>query len=150
MRVVLDTNVLIDGGADDYSAAAKLIDAVIDEELTAIVTPAVVREYSFKMPELVTDEAYRERLNDFIAAAEEVEAGSVTVQIDDRDDRKFLEAAVGGAADILVTTDRHLLQIGEVGTTRIMTPPEAWVRFETETESSGEWKGWLQGLGIGQ
>ena len=150
MRVVLDTNVLIDAASDDFVAPAKLVTAVIDGEVTALVTPAMEREYTFKTAELITNEAYRERLADFLAAAEQVSPAPTEVQIDDRDDRKFFQAAVGGQADLVITADRHLLQIGEIGRIRMVTPPEAWVIFEEQTESSGEWNNWIQGLGIGR
>lgn len=150
MRVVLDTNVLIDGASDDFGVAAKLIDAAIGGELTALLTPQMEREYRYKAAELITDEAYRQRLDDFLLKTEEVVPERTDVQIDDRDDRKFIEAGVGGEADLLVTADRHLLQVGEVGAMRIVTPPEAWVIFEEDTGSGAEWDSWVQGLGIGR
>lgn len=150
MRVVLDTNVLIDGGNDDFSVAAKLINAVVDGEITAVSTPAIEKEYRRKVAELVNDESYKERLIDFYAAVEEVTPALVDVQIDDMEDRKFLKAAVGGKADYVVTADRHLLELGEVGATRIVTAGEAWAILEETSESSSEWQNWLSGLGIGR
>lgn len=150
MRVVLDTNVLIDGGNDDFSVAAKLINAVINGEITAVTTSAIEKEYRLKVEQLVTDEAYKERLIDFYAAVEQTIPAMVDVQIDDVEDRKFLKAAVGGKADLVITADRHLLQLGEIGSTRIVTAPEAWVILEETSGSSSEWQNWLSGLGIGR
>lgn len=150
MRVVLDTNVLVDGASDGLGAPAKLINAVIEGEVTAVSTPAIEKEYRRKAAELVTDAAYQERLIDFYAAAEEVTPVRVDTQIDDVEDRKFLQAAVGGKADLVVTADRHLLQLGEMGSIRIVTPPEAWVILEEARGSSSEWETWMQGWGIGR
>lgn len=150
MRVVLDTNVLIDGASDALNAPAKLINAVIEGEVTAIVTGAIEKEYRRKTAQLVTDEAYQERLLDFYAAAEEVTPAMVDVQIDDVEDRKFLKAAVGGKADLVVTADRHLLQVGEIGSIRIVTATEAWAILEEKSGSSSEWETLMNGWGIGR
>ncbi len=47
------------------------------------------------------------------------------IQIDDSDDKKFLETAIGGQTDYLVTNDDHLLKIGHVGKTEILTSGSA-------------------------
>jgi len=45
--------------------------------------------------------------------------------LDDPDDRKFVEAALGGETDYLVTNDDHLLRIHQVGGAEIVTPQAA-------------------------
>lgn len=149
MRVVLDTNVLIDGERDAFSAQARLIDAACNGELTALSTPAIEREYNKLLRRLVMDEEYREHLGDFIAATELVTEERMDITLDDMEDLKFLKAAAGGAADLLVTNDRHLLDIGEVGPTRIVRPAEAWAAVAEEQGGMGEWESWAKGLGIG-
>jgi len=148
MRVVLDTNVLINGFDDDYSVQAKLINAVIEGELEAIVTAQVLREYSKLMRKLVRDVTYRERIEQYIAAAKEVQPSDVALQIDDEEDRKFLAAAVGGSATHVVTSDRHLLDVGEAGDVRVVTPQEAWVHWQDSLDDAASWRGWLEGIGI--
>lgn len=150
MRVVLDTNVLIDGAGDDFSAAAKLVQAAIDGEIEALMTPAIEREYRRKAAQLVADDSYQEHLTDFYRAAQLVEPALVEEQVDDREDRKFLQAAVGGKADLLITADRHLLQLGEIATTRIVTAPEGWVACQEAMGKSGEWDSWISGWGLGR
>jgi putative PIN family toxin of toxin-antitoxin system len=150
MRVVFDTNVLIDGFSDAYSMQARLLAAVREGKLTALITPAVTREYHKIMRRLVDDTEYKDQVTEFLATAEEVTAARVDVQIDDLDDRKFIAAAVGGKATHVVTRDRHLLDVGEVDDVRIITPQEAWALWQDETDSAGQWRGWLEGLGITQ
>ena len=43
---------------------------------------------------------------------------------DDKDDNKFIEAAVEGKADYIITQDNHLLNIKEVRGIRIISPEE--------------------------
>ncbi len=150
MRAVLDTNVLIDGASDDYSVAAKLLDAVRDRKIDAVATAPTVREYQLISQRLINNADYRSRVHEFINALEVVRPATVAVQIDDDEDIKFVQAAIGGEADVLVTSDRHLLQLGEIRDVRMVTPQEAWVIFQEENEDSTEWQSWASGLGIGR
>lgn len=148
MRIVVDTNVLIDGFQDDNSAEARLIDAVRDGELTGIATKKVMSEYRLILSRLIADPEYRRKIEDFLSMLDHTEPEYVDVVLDDQEDMKFVEAAVGGEAEILVTSDRHLLDAGEADGVRIMTPEEAIVRFEEESGTSKEWRGFVQGWGL--
>ena len=46
----------------------------------------------------------------------------VNVVLDDPTDNKFVEAAIAGKAEVIVTQDRHLLKIKEYSGIKIMTP----------------------------
>lgn len=148
MRIVVDTNVLIDGFQDDFCAEAKVIDAVRGGELIALATPKVMKEYRLILGRLIADRQYRSRIEEFLTALEEAEPEYVDVVIDDEEDLKLLEAAVGGEADLLITSDRHLLDIGEADNVRIVSPEEAWRRIEDEIGGSEEWEGIVEGWGI--
>jgi putative PIN family toxin of toxin-antitoxin system len=150
VRVVLDTNVLIDGFSDDFSAPARLIDAVREGTITAVVIPTIEKEYRLILARLIDDPTYRERIMEFLDAAERVTPQRVDVTIDDSEDYKFLQAAVGGGADLLVTHDQHLLTLGNIEETDIVTPQEAWARFEDREGGSSGWQEFVGGLGIGR
>ncbi len=49
----------------------------------------------------------------------------------DRKDIKFLECAVSGKADYIVSGDRDLISVGEIGGIRIITPAELRKLLET-------------------
>lgn len=149
MRFVFDTNVIIDAFDDTFSAAAKLIDAVIDRKVEAITTHRVRREYATILRRLITDPLYKNRTHEFLDAAQEVKPVSVDVVIDDPEDRKMIEAAVGGKVDGIISSDRHLLDVGEVDGIPVLTPVEAWQRFQDESGQPSEWLSFMKGLGIG-
>ncbi len=150
MRFVLDTNVLIDGIQDDFSAQARLIEAVRDGKIEAVATPQIVGEYKLLVNRRIQDSSYKKSIQEFIDATTRVAPATVEdVVIDDHEDKKFLAAAKGGEADAVVTSDRHLLDIGELGATRIMTPAEAWRQVEEETGGNSSWQNFVKGLGIG-
>ena len=48
----------------------------------------------------------------------------INIVKDDPDDNKFIEAAVAGKADHIVTQDAHLLKIKEYRGIKIITPRE--------------------------
>ncbi|MEX1112583.1 MAG: putative toxin-antitoxin system toxin component, PIN family [Candidatus Andersenbacteria bacterium] len=149
MKYVLDTNVLIDGFQDDFNAQARLVEAVRDGELIALVTSDILREYRNILRRLINDEGYKDRIEDFLFMARACEPVRVDETIDDPDDYKFLQAAVGGDADAIVTNDRHLLDVGKLEGIDVITPQEAWSRFEDETGGSSEWMDFVKGIGIG-
>lgn len=150
MRFVLDTNVLIDGIQDDFSAQARLLEAVRDGEVEAVATPAIVREYNLLVSRRIHDPAYKKSIQAFITAIKRVKTGEIEdVVIDDEEDKKFLAAAKGGKADAIVTSDRHLLDIGELGTISIITPAEAWRQVDEEAGGNSAWQNFVKGLGIG-
>lgn len=149
MRVVLDTNVLIDAYNDDFSPAAKLIDAVRHGELDAVYTRAVEREYHKILRRLIENEEHHAKISEFIAAAQLVEPERADeVALDDADDYKFVQAAKGGGADMIVSNDRHLLDASPVGTIKVVTPAECWIEFSDEESDGSAWKDWMKGLGL--
>lgn len=146
LRVVLDTNVLIDSIQDPFNAQAQLIEAARDGKVLALATPAIKREYRRIVDRLVESRQEQEELNQFLLGIEEVDPVRVDAEIDDEEDYKFLQAAVGGEADLLVTNDKHLLDASEVESTRIVRPTEALAALQEE--SGGEWGDWVRGMGI--
>jgi uncharacterized protein len=149
MRLVLDTNTLINAYEDDFSASAKLLDAIIKGELTGIISHRVQREYQQIMRRLINDPVHHQKVEEAISRMENVVPKPTSVIIDDPDDLKFIEAALGGQADAIVTNDHHLIDIGEVNNIVIITPTEAWTRFQEESgETNSEWNQWIQGLGL--
>ncbi len=146
--MVFDTNVLIDGFQDDFSAQARLVETVRDGELQAAVTPAVVREYKKILHRLIQDARYQDEIEDFLFMATEVQPVKVDITVDDKEDMKFIEAAVGGQVDALVTNDKHLLDIGEIDTIKIVTPQEAWQWYDNETGGRSEWENFITGIGL--
>lgn len=149
MRVVLDTNVIIDGLADEITPQGKLLAAVKEGTVTMLVTPVIRREYVNIQWRLTRDRAMQEKVDDILASAEECTPQPAPgVVIDDQDDVKFIEAALGGEADLIVTRDRHLLDVGEVENIKIVSPAEAWHRYQEDSASEAEWTSWAKGLGL--
>ena len=131
-RVVIDTNVLVSfllrHGSMPWRAVrlALEVDEVVMSDATYAELCDVVRRTKFD-PYVARDlrESFLETLRGFaafVSIREHVRACA------DPTDDKFLEAAVNGNAEVLVTGDRALLAIRTFRDIRIMTPT-AYVRW---------------------
>jgi uncharacterized protein len=125
-RVVIDTNVLISGLFSITSTPARAVErAVTNGQLVA--TAATVRELMAKLLSPKFDryvsreqrDALLGRLAPLLDIVEVVQ--SIHASRDPNDD-KFLEAAVNGRADLIVTGDRDLLELSPFRGVAILTP----------------------------
>jgi putative PIN family toxin of toxin-antitoxin system len=114
MRVVLDTNIFIS------SVLGGKLKAIIDEwkagKFKLIVSEAIAREYldvinrpKFKIPpiEIMAVTEYLLQTAEFVTPEEQI-----VVVVADPTDNKFLEAAVVGKVNYIVSGDAHLQELG--------------------------------------
>ncbi len=131
-RVVIDTNVLISGLLSATSTPAQAVDkAVTKAQLVA--TTETLRElirklHSPKFDRYVRRErrdALLERVASLVEIVEVLQA--IRASRDPKDD-KFLEAAVNGRADVIVTGDEDLLDLNPFRGIAIVTPAAYLIR----------------------
>jgi uncharacterized protein len=126
MRVVLDTNIFIS------AVLGGRLGIIIDEwkagKFKLIVTDAIAREYlevinrpKFKIPqdEIIAASDYLLQLAEFVTPEEEI-----LVIVADPTDNKFLEAAIAGKVDYIVSGDNHLLEVVSFRNIPIITARE--------------------------
>ena len=127
MRVVVDTNVFISaalkensppGTAAHLAAASHLLlkSTITEQEL--FVTLAQRRLAPLIPPR------FRNWLSEILAAAELVAITERIAACRDPKDDKFLELAVTGRADVIITGDRDLLALNPFRSIAIITPAE--------------------------
>ena len=133
MRVVLDTNIFVSmalGGR-----VARIHDAWKAKRFVLIASDAILSEYVgvLSRPQLhLTAEivslivARVHRQGEFVIPAESIH----TVAADPSDD-KFLEGALAGQADCIVSGDSHLLDLGAFRGIPILTAREFIERLES-------------------
>ncbi len=123
MRVVFDTNVFVSafitpGGNGDLAFLAA-IDGRIE---LATSVPILAETGSVLMAKFGWEREETERTVRFIAAvAMMVEPRQRLALLGDETDNRILECAAASGADIIVAGDRHLLDLGLFGITRIST-----------------------------
>jgi putative PIN family toxin of toxin-antitoxin system len=139
LKVVIDTNALIDGSEDFYHYANRIIDLVIAGQIEAYANKGTLRENRFLAQKKILDEGYLKKLEYFFEIIKPVERIEPLDVVEDREDNKILESAVASSADYLVTSDRHLLKIERYEGIKIVTPAGFWRLYEDEREGWAKW-----------
>ncbi len=133
MRIVLDTNVIVSGLLNPEGNPGRVVDLVLAGEVTLLADDRILAEYRsvLRRPKFGLDAA---DLSDFLslveAESERVIAVPLGITLPDEADRAFLEVAVAGGADSLVT-----------GNARDFRPtPIARLLVESPTEFVRRWR----------
>ena len=111
MRVVVDTNVVVSGMLSGASAPAEVLQLILQGELQLLLDSRIVAEYD----EVTIRPRFgfhpverRALLNTLRSVAEDVVAAPFVGGLPDPDDRMFVEVALGGRGDVIVTGNvRH-------------------------------------------
>lgn len=127
IRAVLDTNIFV-SGIHWTGVSEKVLRAWMEEEFKHVSSIPIIDEVvrvlmAFKVPLEPEDISWWESLilekSSLVFPVEHLE-----VVRNDPDDNKFIEAAVEGNAQYIVSQDRHLLDIKEYRGIKIIHPDE--------------------------
>ena len=125
MKVVLDTNVLI--SAIFFSGTpSKILTYWRKGNFTAVISKPIIVEYTrvaeeigVKFPQVDISEI----LELFILNSEIVDTGDLRITAcEDPDDNKFIECALAGRCEIIVSGDKHLLKLATYQGVEILAP----------------------------
>ena len=139
LKVVIDTNLLIDGSSDFYNYGNRIIDLVIGGQIEAYANRATLRENIFLTNKKISDEGYLKKLEYFFDSIKPIKNYERLTVVEDKDDNKILESGVASGADYLITSDRHLLKIEKYKGVSIVRPAEFWSIYEDEGEGWTKW-----------
>jgi len=126
MRVVLDTNIFV-SGIHWAGASENILRAWMNKEFDLISSLSIIEELvriliSFKVPLEPEDISWWESLilekSIIVVPTKKVNA------VIDPDDNKFVEAALEGKAEYIVSQDKHLLTLGEYLGIKVLHPNE--------------------------
>ena len=114
MKVVLDTNVII-SGVFFSGPPHQILKALKNQEFQILISLEILDEY-FRVGEELSVQFPEVDLNPilelFTTNAELIEAVQLNEAVcDDPDDDKFFACAIAGAADLIVSGDKHLLKM---------------------------------------
>ncbi|MBW1976134.1 MAG: putative toxin-antitoxin system toxin component, PIN family [Deltaproteobacteria bacterium] len=127
MKVVLDTNVLI-SGIFFSGLPSKILSHWRKGTFTTVVSQPIISEYT-KVAEEISKKYPQiniyEILELFILNSEVVDTGNLKITVcEDPDDNKFLECAIAGNCDMIISGDKHLLKLHEYRGVKILKPKE--------------------------
>lgn len=106
MRVVIDTNVLVSGIINPHGAPGRVLDAVLARAVLVLHDDRILDEYRqvLRRPLFGFAQSNIDSLLDFIEmSGEHVSPRDIGVVLPDPADLPFLEVAILGRADALVT-----------------------------------------------
>jgi putative PIN family toxin of toxin-antitoxin system len=110
MRIVLDTNVVVSGLLTAFGPPAQIVDLVSSGDVSLVVDDRVLSEYQevLARPRFKLD-AWE--IDDFLRLADDAEhviGAPLPFALPDPGDEPFLEVAIAGAVDALVTgNEKH-------------------------------------------
>lgn len=143
IKVVIDTNSLIDADSDEYNFSNRIIDKVIAGEIEAYANSATLQENKFIAPKKLKDQNFLIKLEYFWSAVKPVESlKGLNVVVEDPEDNKILESAISARADYLITSDKHLLKLEKFEGVKIVRPGEFWSQYNEETGEG--WMKWIK------
>lgn len=128
MKAVLDTNIFISGIFWEGNFCSLIIDAWKEGKFELVSSfsiieelESVLRDFKIQMSEEMINE-WKEIIikNSLIVKPIEI----LDIIKDDSDDNKFIEVAVEGNVDYIVSQDKHLLNLGEFRKIKIVGPEE--------------------------
>jgi uncharacterized protein len=140
MKIVLDTNVLINGFKDEYSYEKRIIDAVIAGEIEAYANKQTLRENKLISSQLIDNDEYKSDLDKLFAQINWVVNRRQIRIVRDPEDNKILESAVEARADYLITSDNDLLGLEEYQKIKIINPAQFWTKYKDD--GMDLWKQW--------
>ena len=133
MKVFVDTNVLVSAIATRGLCADVLREILTSHQL--VVSAALFNELrrvlrqKLQIPDELIDDAIEMLQQDAHFATPSTLSD---VKIRDKDDLMILSSALNGNADLLVTGDKELLNLGKIQDMKIVSPRDFWTRIRTQ------------------
>jgi len=116
MRIVLDTNVFL-VSLSSFSDYTQIFDTLLAGKFTLLLSNEVLTEYE----EIIGQRYDRETVQDVLCLLVSLQNAELITPhyhwkliVNDPDDDKFVDLAVAGNADFIVTNDRHFNVLVEI------------------------------------
>ena len=106
MRVVLDTNVLVSGLLSPYGASSEMVRIIVSGGIELLYDARILSEYEdvLRRPKFDFDKTLTNNLLDYLEhVGIPVAAVPLEKHLRDRDDEPFLEVAISGKAECLIS-----------------------------------------------
>lgn len=141
MRIVLDTNVLISGIITPFGNSARILDMILLGELQTLYDDRILTEYREVLlrPKFGFD---KNVIDEFLTLIEseglKVTAIPLNEELIDKDDIPFVETAITGLADVLITGNKRHFKGKSIKKLKIMTPDEFLKIWKTRKMKSAK------------
>lgn len=106
MKIVLDTNVVVSGLLNSNGKPAQILNLLLNQKITLLFDNRILQEYSdvlYREKFQFTEEMVEPLLEFMKMEGEFILANPINDKFSDEDDKKFLEIAISGNANYLIT-----------------------------------------------
>lgn len=132
LKIVLDANIFISSILNPHGTPSQVIDLIEVDKLQLIISPTIITEIKrvFMSPKICKrhKKSYDEITEylDKLFAIAQLTSDSFTIEgfLDDPDDNKYLECAMEGQADFIISGDQHLKILQAFQGIPIVSPDE--------------------------
>ena len=125
MRVVIDTNVFVSALLSAFGPSAQIVELIASSDISIVVDDRIVSEYSEVLDRSGVNLDVWD-VEDFLRLGEDAEyvtAAPLPFALPDPDDEAFLEVAIAGGVDALVTgNEKHFKVPGGKLAVLILSP----------------------------
>jgi len=122
MLVVVDTNLMVAGRWNPRSASNRIIDLVLEGRVKATYSPKIKDENLFILSKVKPPKDFLDRILKFYQASKLVRPKERLQLCEDPADDKYFELAVAAEADYIISSDHHLLDVGEYKNVKVLKP----------------------------
>lgn len=126
LKAVLDTNVYLSGIIFGGNPR-HILDLIIQKKITAITSPAILLEISQKLEQKFSwsEEQILVTIKTLAKTTTVVSPKKrLNIVKADKNDNKIIEVGIEGAANYIITGDKHLLKIKKYQNIKIVSPIE--------------------------
>ncbi|MFQ5647753.1 MAG: putative toxin-antitoxin system toxin component, PIN family, partial [Candidatus Aenigmatarchaeota archaeon] len=134
MRIVIDTNLIIASRFKSRSGSSRILEMCTEEKVEAVYSPQIKNENLFILEKVRPGSDFIHRVIRFYSRAKLVRPREKVKVCEDPDDDKYLDAALAGKADYIISNDRHLLEHDGWRGIRIVRPG----KFLSELKKGGK------------
>jgi len=129
MRTILDTNVFVSGIFWEGNFCSKIIYKWRNKEFELVSSVEILdelvktlKDFKIQMPEEMIEDWRNLIIENSVIVEPTIKLNVIR---DDPDDNKFLEAGISGNVDLVISQDKHLLNLRDYQGIKIVNPEEA-------------------------
>lgn len=129
MKIVVDTNVLVSALIRSEGIPARILDVILSRQAKTVLDHRIYLEYEEVLlrPEFGFSRELVDDLLDFLwLSSERVRVATMSVELPDADDTKFLEVAMTASADFLITGNLRHFPARQRHGVHVVSPREWW------------------------
>lgn len=150
MRIIVDTNVLIESFSTALGPAAQVIELIQSDHVELLLSQDILQEYRHMLFALYPEHQDRLRIEEWLQSLPLLpRPHKAHVQVADPSDQKFIDLLVAEEADALVTLDAHLLDANWQDESLPIMTPRDWIhqyRRLHDDDGETEWGSWMETL----